>query len=65
MSKANSTDSKAPNKSWSVDSPGTNTAASSDENDSVFLKDKDQDGMKENENDDEDSQVPFCWFTSI
>lgn len=65
MSKANSTDSKAPNKSWSVDSPGTNTAASSDENDSVFLKDKDEDGMKENENDDEDSQVPFFWFTSI
>ena len=57
--------SKASNKSWSVDSPGTNTAASSDENDSVFLKDKDEDGMKENENDDEDSQVPFFWFTSI
>lgn len=56
--------SKASNKSWSVDSPGTNTAASSDENDSVFLKDKDEDGMKENENDDEDSQVPFFWFTS-
>lgn len=58
-------DSKVLNKSWSGDSPDTNTAASSDENDSVFLKDSDKDGVKENENDDEDSQVPFCWFTAI
>ena len=53
------TNSEVLDKPWSLDTPDTNTAGSSDENDSVFMKD-DRDGSKENEHDDEESQVYSC-----
>ena len=51
------TDNKTLNTTWSLDTPDTNTAGSSDDNDYAAKADKD--GRKENDDEDEDSQVSF------